>query len=318
MSSQLTHERCSELLADYLARELELEQHRLVEDHLEHCAQCSAERAGLEALGSGESEGLTRDERVALRAAVLGATTAEPVRHTSGLRSGRARPALNDESDAVVVPLGGRGSRASRYLGIAAMLAILAVGSLFVLRGGGLGVTGSDDNGDAGSAAGTAEDSGSEDVTTNEAPEAAPRSQNWRLIYQSDRGAISRERLDELGRRSILLRSKSAAQASDSAQGQFNSNEGLRDLAPEERLERLAARAPDSLAPDVTECGRTALDELDEPGLATYATTATLEGDEVVVIGLVTGARTPDRYAVFAFPLGDCTTILTSTEGPLD
>jgi hypothetical protein len=303
MSSQLTHERCSELLADYLAKELDPEQHRLVEHHLEHCAQCSAERAGLGALRS-ESERLTTDERVALRAAVLEATTAaEPAGHR-----------LEDESDAVVVPLGGQGSRAGKYLGIAAMLAILAVGSLFVFRGGGL--TGSDDSGDAGSAAvGEAEDSGEEaggdDATAGQAEdEPAPRraAKDLILTFQSDRGVITEEDLDKLGRRAggVLVSSTQA----------LNSSEEGRDV--ENLLGRLAARAPEALTSDVTECGRTALDELDEPGLAMYATTATLEGEDVIVLGFVTGARPPDRYAVFAFPRGDCTTILASAEGPLE
>jgi Putative zinc-finger len=307
MSSQLTHERCSELLADYLARELDPEQHRLVEDHLEHCAQCSAERAGLGALRS-ESERLTTDERVALRAAVLGATTAaEPAGHR-----------LEDESDAVVVPLGGRGARAGKYLGIAAMLAILAVGSLFVFRGGGL--TGSDD--DSG-AVGVAEDSGQggeEDATAGLAEdEPSPgrrAAKDLILTFQSDRGVIAEEDLDKLGRRAgaALLSSTQALESSE----EVGDEELLFNRAPENLLGRLAARAPEALAPDVTECGRTALDELDEPRLAIYATTATLEGEDVIVLGFVTGARPPDRYAVFAFPRGDCTTILASAEGPLE
>ncbi|MPZ90747.1 MAG: hypothetical protein GEU68_03795 [Actinobacteria bacterium] len=306
MSSQLTHERCSELLAVYLAKELDPEQHRLVEDHLEHCAQCSAERAGLGALRS-ESERLTTDERVALRAAVLGATTAaEPAGHR-----------LEDESDAVVVPLGGRGARAGKYLGIAAMLAILAVGSLFVFRGGGL--TGSDDSGAVGVAEGSGQ-SGEEDATAglaeDEPSPGRPAAKDLILTFQSDRGVIAEEDLDKLGRRAggALLSPTQALGSSEEVR-----DEELRyNRAPENLLGRLAARAPEALAPDVTECGRTALDELDEPGLATYATTATLEGEDVIVLGFVTGARRPDRYAVFAFPRGDCTTILTSVEGPLE
>ena len=311
MNSHLTHERCSELLGDYLARELDPEQHRLVEDHLEHCAQCSAERAGLSALISGQSEGLTGDERVALRAAVLGSTMTED---PPGRR-------LDDESDAVVVPLGGRGARASQYLGIAALLAILAVGSLFVFRGGGLGFTGSDDDSDAGSAASTAEDSGDqagetegvdEGAALDVAPEADRYARGVRPRFQSDRGEISEGDLDRLARQSLRSDRFDSAYATEP---QFNSKL-LPKRALEDRLGRLAARVPDDLATDVEECGRTALDELDRAGLATYATTATLEGTDVLVLGFLTGARAPDRYAVFAFPLGDCTTILTSTEGP--
>ena len=313
MSSQLTHERCSELLGDYLARELPSEQHRLVEDHLEHCAQCSAERAGLAALRHGdESEGLTGDERVQLRAAVLGAVRA-PSRQSP----------LRDESDAVVVPLGGRGSRAGKYLGIAAMLAILAIGSMFVFRGGGLGMTSGDD-GDAGSAVGNAEDSSGggrdEDTASEEpAPEANRGAPDVRPRFQSDRGEISEADLDGLSRQTAFALARSNATSAFGTKAENEElSQALADRVSGTSLDRLAARAPETLASDVTECGQNALDELDRPGLATYATTATIEGEDAIIIGFVTGGRTPDRYAIFAFPRGDCTTILASAEGALD
>ena len=312
MNSELTHERCSELMADYLAGDLAPEQHRLVEDHLEDCAQCSAERAGLSALLSGEGEGLTGDERVELRAAVLGSTLSEEP-------AGRS---VDDESDAVVVPLGGRVARASKYLGVAALLAILAVGSLFIFRGGGLGITGSGDDSEAGSAVSGAEDSGdaggedeAEDAAADPAPEAR-RDAEVRPKFQPDRGQISEGDLARLGRRNVIFANSDAAQAYTARPE--SDEETLSDTAPEDQLGLLAARAPDELAPDITECGRTALDELGQPGLATYATTATLDGTDVVVLRFVTGDPTLERYAVFAFPVGDCTNILTSIEGPLD
>jgi hypothetical protein len=313
MSSHLTHERCSELLAAYLAEDLDSEQHRLVEDHLEHCAQCSAERAGLAALRSSDGgESLTGDERALLRAGVL-----EAIRDPDSTTS-----PFEDESDAVVVPLGSRKSRAGKYLGIAAMLAILAVGSLFVLRGGELGVTGSDDS-DAGSAGGEAEVSGegggAEDAEDEARRFDAPR---IRPHVQSDRGAISEGDLDRLGRRALTSSALSATSSTKDELSQESAPAPWKLLsnarAADNSIDRLAARAPEPLAPDVTECGRTALEELERPGLAAYATTATIEGEDVVIIAFVTGARTPDRYAVFAFPRGDCTTILTSTEGPLE
>jgi hypothetical protein len=244
-----------------------------------------------------------------LRAGVLGAIR----------ESDSATDPLRDESDAVVVPLGGRGARAGKYLGIAAMLAILAVGSLFVFRGGGVGMLGSDD-GDAGSAVGDAESSGDSGQGGQDedgvAEEAAPFTRfDIPPHVQSDRGDISENDLDRLGRQAAPALMDSLTE--DAAK--LQNRELWANRAPEESLERLSARARRALAlDDVTECGRTALEELGQPGLATYATTATLEGEDVVIIAFVTGDRRPDRYAVFAFPRGDCTTILTSTEGPLE
>jgi hypothetical protein len=318
MSSQLTHERCSELLSDYLAGELNSEQRRLVKDHLEHCAQCSVERAGLAALRTAEEgEGLTGDERAMLRAGVL-----EAVRDSSAASSPLG---LQDESDAVVVPLRRRGSRASKYLGIAAMLAILAVGSLVVLRGGGLGVSGAGD-GEAGSGGG-AELSTEEDTDQGVAGNAAPTPAQGELDYawdlqpkfRSASGAISEEDLDTFGRQSSTLFDDMETTTDEAEKEELSSNHRRSALrASRSALGRLAEEAPASLAPDVTECGLTALDALGRPGFATSATTATIEDEDVIVIAFVTGERSPDRYAVFAFPRGDCTTIHTSTEGPLE
>jgi hypothetical protein len=317
MSSQLTHERCSELLTAYLSGELDPDQHRLVEDHLEHCAQCSDERAGLVAVQSATDEGLTGDERAMLRAGVL-----EAIRDSSATSTPLG---LQDESDAIVVPLRGRGSRASKYLGIAAMLAILAVGSLVVLRGGGLGVSGTGD-GDAGSSGG-AELSTEEDADQgvgNAAPTPAQGgldyAQNLRPEFQPDSGAISEEDLETFGRQTAGFVNDMETAMDEAGKEELSSRNYRRSAlrASEGALGRLAEEAPDSLANDVTQCGQTALDELGQPGFATSATTATIEDEDVIVIAFVTGERSPDRYAVFAFPRGDCTTILTSTEGPLE
>ena len=161
------------------------------------------ERAGLVALRSAADEGLTGDERAMLRAGVL-----EAIRE-SGATSTPLD--LQDESDAVVVPLRGRGSRASKYLGIAAMLAILAVGSLVVLRGGGLGVSGVADS--QADSSGGAELSTEEDADEGVAGNAAPTPAQGELDYardlqpefRPDSGAISEEDLETFGRQKCRL-----------------------------------------------------------------------------------------------------------------
>jgi hypothetical protein len=319
--SSLTHERCSELLSGYLSGELASEERQRVEEHLEHCAQCSAERAGLESLISAEPEGLSDQARLALRAAVR-----------AGLEGEAADP-ITDERDAVIVPLERRGARAGRYLGIAALLMLLAVGSLFVFRGGNVGFSGDDSDGDAGSAVSAPEDSSGGGEAEDDTPRARAgggeadtnfltKAKTLRLTYQSDRGAISEDDLGRLGEETLLA-NKRSAQASTEVLGDTKDIEDREELerrvdrAGDRSLELLAAEVPESLAQEVRDCGTSALTELENPALATYATTATLEGREALIIGFLTGERSLNRYALYAFEAGDCTTILTSTEEPL-
>jgi len=177
--------------------------------------------------------------------------------------------------------------------------------------------SGDSDGGEAVSnAEGSSGASRDEDAAAEEAaPEGNRAALGVRPRFQSDRGEISEADLDGLGRQTVLSLRSTMTFNTKSQNDELGQT--LADRAPEASLDRLAARAPEALASAVAECGGTALADLGEPGLATYATTATIEGEDAIIIGFVTGGRTPDRYAVFAFPRGDCTTILTSTEGPL-
>ncbi|MGH2698396.1 MAG: anti-sigma factor family protein [Actinomycetota bacterium] len=319
----ISHERCSELLSDYVSGELASEERQRVEEHLEHCAQCSAERAGLASLSPAgtEAPGLMDDERAALRAAVRG---------TLGSQEPEVVP-LADESDAVIVPLERKGARAGRYLGIAAMLALLAVGSLFVFRGG-LGFSGGDsDAGDAAVSGGRDEDSGgggaegqAPEPRGRAAEEVYRRAKSLSPTYQADRGTLANDDLDRLTEQPAFERSVSSAAAIADTAGEREQAEKdpqelsmLADRASDRSLARLVTEVPDSLSAAVRECGSNALAELGGPALATYATTATLEGRDALIIGFLTGQRSLDRYALYAFEAGDCTTILTNTEGPL-
>jgi Putative zinc-finger len=318
--SSLTHERCSELLSAYLAGELGSEERQRVEGHLEHCAQCSAERAGLEVLRSGETPRLSDQERLALRAAVREGLDSEPA------------TSLSEERDAVIVPLQRRGARAGRYLGIAALLALLAVGSLYVFRGGGGFTSDDSDGGDAAvSNLEPEESSGAAGGAEEQAPRAAGDEAAWdalnkakalRLTYQSDRGAISDDDLDRLAEEPAIRNKRSVT---DSAAA-FLDDDAADPEELAERVEQAADRSlvllseevPEALAEQVSECGTNALAELEDPALATYATTATLEGQEALILGFLTGEDALNRFALYAFEAGDCTTILTSTEGPLE
>jgi len=325
MSSPLSHERCSELLLAYVTDELDAEERTSVESHLEHCAQCSAERAGLLGLRSGPSEPLSEDERVVLRASVLAAARGyEP-----------AEGPLADEHDAVIVPLGGWRSRASKYVGIAALLAVLAVGFAYVglLGGGDDGAGGESSSAEPEGVEGVGSETrddragerggGGEDSTTHEAqedsagdeagdpkdePEARPGSElvaETEPVFTGDEGDLDGDELGDLakGRRFRLLNRATSVRVPDEDT----------DAA----LEALVESSPAELVAPVNNCGLAALDALDEQALPVYGATATVDGQEAVVIGLVTGESSLDRFLVVAFELDDCTTILNSSEGPI-
>lgn len=327
MKSSITHERCSELLGEYVTGELSSEERSLVDDHLADCAECAAERDALFALAAPEVEPLTDDERAELRASVL--------------RSGRARPTvvpaatatststvLADESDAVVVPLGGWRSKATKYIGVAAMLAILAVSFVYLgnigtgsdeagqgVQGGGAGQGLSD--ADAGSDGGEDEDS-----TTEAAPPAGKTLNNDQAggrflskdyfltsepapLFEDDQGDLSLDALDELAGRPVF-RSFSEV---------YTVRQARRSIDPS--VAALAETVPEDLAGVVADCGHTALGDLARPGLLAYATTGRVDDRDSLILGFVTGTRSLDRYHFVTFRLGDCRTIVRSLGGPI-
>ncbi|MGH2826270.1 MAG: zf-HC2 domain-containing protein [Actinomycetota bacterium] len=317
MNSSITHERCSELLGDFVAGELSSRERSLVDDHLAGCVECAAELDALLALAAPEVQPLTEGERAKLRAAVMGAATAAP----------GPSEVLADERDAVIVPLGGWRSKATRYVGIAAMLAILAVGFVYIgmlgtggddgegAQGGGAEneVSQADSAGDSGGGAG--EDSAERTApTTGEALKdnqgrARSLSEQYFLtsepgpVFEDDQGELSLVALDELSRRPVF-RSFSEV---------YTVRQARRSV--ESSLAALAETVPGELAEKVRECGRTALGDLADPGLAAYATTGSVDGRDSLVIGFVTGTRSLDRYRFVTFQLGDCRTIVRSLGG---
>ena len=69
MTDVFDHDRCSELLRGFVLGELDRDEQRAVERHLEGCARCGAELRSLRTLLA-PTDGLTRGERADLRARV--------------------------------------------------------------------------------------------------------------------------------------------------------------------------------------------------------------------------------------------------------
>ncbi len=319
MNSSITHERCSELLGDYVAGELGSQERSLVDDHLAGCADCAAERDALVALAATEFQPLTEGERAELRAAVMGAATAAP----------GPSEVLADERDTVIVPLGGWRSKATRYIGIAALLAVLAVGFVYVgmlgtggsgqdAAGGGAEDEASLSDSNAGSGGGAGEDSAEKPApATGEALADQGRTLNKEYflgfrtgpVFENDQGELSLDALDELSRRPVF----------HSFSEVYTVRQARRSIDPS--LAALAETVPDELAEELRECGRTALGDLADPGLAAYATTGSFEGRDSLVIGFVTGTDLWIATASSPFSAGTAVrsfaaSVGTSLDGP--
>ena len=96
--TEITHERCSELLGSYSEGRMDDAARADVEAHLATCPDCSLELAGLTALRVGEIEPMTGPERevitAAVRAAVAGDTGPSRSANWSTLWGRRMAPAL--------------------------------------------------------------------------------------------------------------------------------------------------------------------------------------------------------------------------------
>lgn len=92
--TELTHERCSELLPAYAAGSLLEREQNEVEAHLRSCPDCSLELRGLMALQGPEIVPMTGPEREALSTAVRSAVSAPPRKGLAEWLGRRMAPAL--------------------------------------------------------------------------------------------------------------------------------------------------------------------------------------------------------------------------------
>lgn len=92
--TEITHERCSELLGPYAAGDLGDPERAVVETHLKGCEACTQELAGLQALQAFQVEPMTGAERDRLTQNVRAAVTPAPKVGLLGRFGHRLAPAL--------------------------------------------------------------------------------------------------------------------------------------------------------------------------------------------------------------------------------
>ncbi len=301
MTYDMDHERCSELLTEYVRGRLDRPQEAAVEHHLSDCHDCRVERRAVQALVIGAHAQLQDHERASLREAVW-------------KEAGVAR--------APVVKLERKWDRTARILGAAALVAVLVTG-LFYLGGTG---GGEDFGGDTtGAAGGAAEEAPGRDRANEDGrpgrPEALDKQEDATAAQgQTDNavvaqptfapagGDLSDQELRDLGS-GKLFRGLSAAYAnadSDRVRARLTAD--------------LAEQAPDELSDQIRSCSQRVFDMSPPRVVPAYGTEATLQGRRVLVLGFAysKAAGGPlDRFMFWAWPRGSCEPAVDYEEGAI-
>ncbi|MGH2787139.1 MAG: anti-sigma factor family protein [Actinomycetota bacterium] len=296
MNTNLTHERCSELLRPYVQGELADDDRAAVAGHLESCADCRKELAGLNALLDYPHEGLTGTEVVRLDrgiAAVMGAD--------------RRRAAT-------IIPLPPRKESRSGMAGVvfgaaAALLVVaVAIGSLMTA-----GTDEGDDSG--GEAAVTGEDAGG--GAAPEGPRPVFGGEHQRAFAAQDQAEPEASRnAKSLSR---LAESDLARLGGSALFGQFADSYDTEDAAVlQDRFVAVLARGAGDDAGTVTLCTRNVLEASTGPALPVAGRFGRFEGESALVLGFVytdqpEGAL--DRYSIWVFARGTCDTPLSTAAG---
>ena len=309
MNEAMTHERCSELLPAILRGDLTPEDAAAARTHLAGCEQCRGELDGLRLLQGVEAPAMNSEERDALHR-----TVAAALAHPGGRAAGD------------VIPLEGtrRAPRGARWLGAAAAVLVLGVGTAFALTllvGGGAGDAAREGGADSGAG-------GSEAL-------AAPDFAGPRPVFATSARALSdapgvaaQESEDEqkaageaASRFTLALDSAEDLRRSARTSPLFAAFADAYDAADADELADtflgllVEDAGADPAAAQVEECGRQVLDASPSPILPVFAAPTRYQRERAFMLGFVTGDSALDRYTVWVWPEGSCARPVDSVFG---
>ena len=316
MTKNIDHERCSEQLRAFIRRELDEDETRVVEEHLDSCDTCRAELLGLKALLGAEDPGLDLRERRTLHEGVARAIEArEPVILGAGLEKKR-----------------GWMQRFAPTLSAAALLLVVLVVAASGLTGNG------DGDGAASDAAGGAKSGpsgnrsrGEEDAALEEAIEdddagegeaAAPDKQEFK---SKNRAVETGSALRNGPRPSFIERfgGDLAAAAPPDLLEDFASSYTVADAEKREfrYIALLSRTAPSQVRGQVQDCGDVVTDASEEPVLAASGALGRVDDRPGLFLSFVysDAERGPlSSYMVWAWPRGSCSKRLAYRTGTID
>lgn len=278
--SEISHERCSELLGAYVAGRLDASEQAAVDEHVSSCADCAAELVAVRALSSPHDEALTEHERARLERGIA-------------WELGDMIPARGERSRTW--------TRVAQALGAAALLAIVGVGVVQLGTGGG-GENASTAAGNGGGKAQNDSVRGSAGGSTAETGANADLAPIAHPVFQRHTLALTDKKLAHLGKSSEQFHSFT----------EFSSAEA--DRLQNDYVDELANEAPTSSQGDqVRRCSDQVFASTGSYSLLpAYAAGARLDGKDALVLGFAWTDRPKgplDKYMLWVWPVADCSDV---------
>jgi hypothetical protein len=305
--TEMTHERCSELLLSYERGELDAPQASEVEAHLAKCVECSLEQTGVAVLLAGEPGALTAAERVQLHEAVSAAIAAD-------------KPGATDTG-----PRRSLWERLWPGLQIAAVAVVVLIAFVFVLPNvfqgsddGGLGngdTGGTDDRAqtaEGGSAFAApegpgpvfgesftvAESEARQQDTAAEPPPEGPAQAFEEIPVRQATAPYTQKEVRAIGYQDVFATLAAAYTAEDA------------QLYGENFLDQLATAAPDeTIAEAVRQCGTEILETSGHSVLPAYAAYNLVAKEESLILGFLSADSPSEplhRYQIWVWTGIDC------------
>lgn len=279
-----THEHPTPLLLPYVREELERDEMDRIREHLEDCLPCAEEEQAVRLLNEGEVEGLSDLERARLHHAVVASTSEVSTAHGG--------PLLR---------------RLAPYMGVAAVLAMLAVGVMIAEPGTSpVGEPGLETDSEAdreGSSAERFQGGAGRDVVQDEGGGTATEANALGTagpspFFEPAAGRLAAADLHRLGSSTepfVGFSRTYRAEAAPSVQ--------------EQALAQLTADLSADESATVEECARSVLRSSSHDPVPVYGGYGSLDGQEVLLLGFTWSAARSgplDQFMVWAWPRGSC------------
>jgi hypothetical protein len=313
--TEITHERCSELLRSLEWGGLGASESAAVNAHLASCDECAREQAGLKLLLGGRDPLLSADEKERLHNAIAASIAGERPRRVAPAPS--APTALRR----LAWPT-------ARVLAAAAVIVAGFVFATNVFPGGDGETAGPARQSVSGGGAGG--DAAARDADAPGPVFAVPAGQTAFTTDQAEGAAAEDSPGPEQALRAAAapappysLKDLNQLARSHRPFTQFAAAYIVEDAEPlsESFLDRLASSAPnDDVSSAVRECGAEVLSESPGPILPAFAAYDLVRGTRSLILGFVTpnGASGPlNHFSIWVYPDADCGDPSYSSSGPI-